>query len=187
MATAAERSTLRGITGRSDDPEYAGGERGGSVWAARVRALLEEVPYDELTGAQRDYMGRVLSGGLACLREAARGRHATRRAWRPGPGTPAAVPRTDYLLGRYWEADAGLVTGWLDHPYRLAFRDGSPPWFVSEPYEIGNEGIRHLAAVIDAGWDVQIGAARATHFPAHTVAVVLEKRPREGRPEGRST
>lgn len=67
---------------------------------------------------------------------------------------------------------------WIDHPYKMCY----PLWdgtgrtlYVSEPYTLAGEGIKHLARLVDKGWDVTITAWRATHFPGHTLHVALHR------------
>jgi hypothetical protein len=75
---------------------------------------------------------------------------------------------------RYW--GMRVPAHWIDHPYKehQVWQDGSPPTtYVSEPYRIDGEGIKHLARLVDKGWDVRITAWRATWYPGHTLHVAV--------------
>jgi hypothetical protein len=63
--------------------------------------------------------------------------------------------------------------GWMDHSYRLTRRAPDGVVYVSEPYEIGSEGIRNLAWLIEQGWSVSITAGSALHFPSWTIAILV--------------
>jgi hypothetical protein len=169
--TAMVRRHMEGIAGISRRAEnYAGGESGYSEQADRIRDILEAMPIGALSWAQRDHLERVLSGGLAALKDADLAGSFRRREWRPGPGRPACEKRHygwDWVMRR---------PSWIDHPYALARRDGGGVLYVAEPYRVGSEDIASLASLEAEGWDVSIQARFATHFPGETTAVILRKR-----------
>jgi hypothetical protein len=77
-----------------------------------------------------------------------------------------------------WRAELPRYRGrapgeWIDHTYSL--RNGSgPTLFVSEPYNLSHEGIKHLARLADKGWEIDINAWRAAWVPGHTLYIALK-------------
>lgn len=65
--------------------------------------------------------------------------------------------------------------GFVDHPYRIRDKESGRATYVSEPYEISEEGLRELVNLIDDGWSAYI-RADGLHFPGLTVKVVLERK-----------
>lgn len=58
---------------------------------------------------------------------------------------------------------------WIDHPYRL-YKEGKK-WYVSEPYNLDDEGFEALGELVRRGWNVHVTSWQATHFPGHTLAI----------------
>ena len=152
------------IAGTGRDPAYAGNERGGSPAAGAVRdALLGAEPLSGLSGAQLDHLERVLSAGLAAVREQQflkcrllRTEHWDRR----GPGLDELGFRT---------------ASWLDHLSRLVLPCGRV-YYRSEPYRLGAAALRELVALEDEGWDVSVRPELSTHFPGRTAAVIVTEK-----------
>jgi hypothetical protein len=46
--------------------------------------------------------------------------------------------------------------------------------YLSEPYQLEEEGLRALVALLDDGWHVRVDG-RSPHFPARTVAVQVRR------------
>ncbi len=64
------------------------------------------------------------------------------------------------------------VPRWVDHWWRERLDDGR--WrYVAEPYELNDDAFADLAHLVDNGFDVQVAAWRARHYPGHTVAVFI--------------
>ena len=68
--------------------------------------------------------------------------------------------------------------GWADHVYALQHPGTKGKTYVSEPYEVDNDGIRTLARLIDEGWDVHLTGRDGMHFPGWTFCIFLERRDR---------
>lgn len=66
----------------------------------------------------------------------------------------------------------------VDHPSRWTHRGTGRVTFVSEPYELNDEGIKKLAKLIDEGWSVRINPGISQHFPGRTMAVLIQRRNR---------
>jgi len=62
----------------------------------------------------------------------------------------------------------------FDHRYTLCDGEGRKK-YVSEPYQIAEDGIRELLEIQQRGWTIEIKAGNALHFPGHTVAITFER------------
>ena len=133
-------------------------------WPALVEALqslrLEEVE------DQEDDLCRMLESVLWLIRrqDLKRAGWMQRRWDRHGPGVKGGA--------HDWYTDAR----WIDHPMRLT-KTGAPTIYVSEPYNLSDEGILELAELVKKGWDIHISAWRAVHFPGHTLAIWMVRHP----------
>lgn len=158
------------IAGRPTRPRmYADGECGDSEAATLIERTLRALDLNSLDGAQLDHLGRVLAGGMAGVRTEGMGRAGVRvREWRPGRKQPG-VERHSY--GHDWKAGVE----WWDHP-SVRVLDNGDKVYVSEPYNLGGDAIRQLAALADEGWVVQIHGNFSTHFPGSTVCVLIESK-----------
>jgi hypothetical protein len=172
MTTPSIHRCLEGIAGLERDPQYAGGERGGSPLADELRRLLEGANWDALNAAQRDHLGRILAAAQEHVKRLWMDRRFTRREWKPGPKSPACA-KTPW---RFWEFNQD-DRPWLDHLIRLIDKDTGTVYYVSEPYQIHEEAILRLAQLAQDGWQVWIDASMSTHFPGQTVAVLVSRRP----------
>jgi hypothetical protein len=157
------RDCIEGIAGLEPNPTYAGGKKGGSELAYRLRDILENMNLEGLTGEQLDHLGRVLAGGLAAVKDERINRHYHVRDWgRRGPGMDR-----DHI---YHER-------WMDHLSRLVSKENGCVYYRSEPYELHVDELRELIALTEAGWKVKIDASLSTHFPGRTTAVLVYKDP----------
>lgn len=94
------------------------------------------------------------------------------RVWRPtSPGSPPVLLQRE----RKWSQWSKLITGWMDHPYRLVNKSGGRVIFVSEPYGLWGEALKNLSKIQESGYMVRIDAVYALHFPGETVAIHIEK------------
>jgi hypothetical protein len=66
---------------------------------------------------------------------------------------------------------------WLDHPYKMRGEAGEVT-YISEPYSLSDDGIRHLARLSDRGWQLSITAWQAIWYPGHTLYIAI--RPSDG-------
>ena len=77
---------------------------------------------------------------------------------------PLPLLRSRHNLGRWGKP------GWLDHWYRLRLPDGR--WcYVAEPYQLNEDALEDLAFLAAHGFEVEVTAWQARHYPGHTVAV----------------
>lgn len=84
------------------------------------------------------------------------------RGW-PHRKGPAPV-----LRGRFnWDLPA-----WIDHAYRLQLPNGRC-CYVAEPYGLPVDAFADLAYLVEQGFDIAISAARARHYPGHTIAIEI--------------
>lgn len=61
---------------------------------------------------------------------------------------------------------------WVDHWYRYRDEAGDMV-YVTEPYQLDEDGLEDIAWLRDHGFDVMITAWRARHCPGHIVAVEI--------------
>ena len=145
-----------------------------------VRKLIAEVDVKAMDWNQLDQLERCASALLGVIRTEEYRRAGIKvRAWRNVRGAPGAE-RVDYGTGyRCFEQRPEHRT-WMDHPYRLAIpaTEHHPAYekYVSEPYRLFDDGIKALAGLIDEGWEVDISAERALHYPGSTVQIQLTKK-----------
>jgi hypothetical protein len=157
---------LTAIAGLEDDPVYAGGGHGGSAEATSLWGMLEKLDLAGLTGEQLDHLERVLAGGMAAIQEEQLRRIYSVRDWnRNGPD-----------MGRY----GGYRMDWIDHPSKLVSKRTGRVYYRSEPYQLGEAGLRRLVTLLDEGWDVYLDAGKSDHFPGRTLAVLVSKREGNG-------
>jgi hypothetical protein len=148
---------VRRITGA--DPNQTSVGRPATVALARA---LADIDLSGLTSGQLCHLERVLSGGLAAVQ----GEHLRR-----------AYHVRDWLKnGPDMSRHGAYSHAWIDHPSKLVSKETGTTYFRSEPYEIGEDGLRRLVALIDAGWDVIIRADESDHFPGRTLAVLVSKK-----------
>ena len=84
---------------------------------------------------------------------------------RIGPG-----PLLDRLRNRKVIRGAPQYPGWVDHRYRIKLSTGGWCW-VAEPYGLNEEDMGDLAYLQENGFDINVSATQALHFPGRTVAV----------------
>lgn len=148
-------------------------------WAISLINALSDRCIEDLSVRQWDTAERLLCAVLGAMRASVMLKQgASVRAWRPRSGQPS-VRRTVY---GDWEFAKGASASWIDHPYRLVFKqeDGSQhEYFCSEPYSLSAEALRDLVALADQGWSVSVGTDWALHYPGSTLHVRVSK-PRTG-------
>lgn len=147
--------------------------------ARAIRDAVSDDILDALTPQQRDRLERTLSAALGALRAGIMFRQGmTLRAWRPTNARQPGVRRVEGYGSRFFEWDRNR-RGWIDHPYRLTYKreDGTTvERFISEPYQISEEGLRSLVALADEGWSVHLDADWSLHYPGSTLRVVISRK-----------
>ena len=148
--------------------------RRGELHSAAVELLrvVGDVEWDKLDAQALDDVER------ACQQIATRVRVAQSTAvgWRYYHGWDRNAPWVEREEYGTWSiiSDGRPV----DHIYRLRRNADDVdkierPIYVSEPYELGLEGMHHLLDLDNAGWSVTVRASGARHFPGHTLAISL--------------
>jgi len=67
----------------------------------------------------------------------------------------------------------------FDHKYTLCSGEGRRK-YVSEPYQFTAAGIHELLEIQQQGWEIEIKAGDAMHFPGDTVAISFERQSHDG-------
>lgn len=139
-----------------------------------VRNALWDTKLDSITEYSLDRLSRTVLSMVVAIRCERMKRWGFKvRRWdvgKPGPGRTLDRDARRYYGFSDYRAES---EGWVDHGYKL-LRDGKTI-YVSEPYQLGNDEIRELAALADQGWQVTIWPGRAIHFPGETMAVWVRK------------
>ena len=65
---------------------------------------------------------------------------------------------------------------WVDHRYALEHSNGRFV-YVSEHYGLTPGVLAELSSLVEAGWDVSLGADRSLYIPGLTVAIWVERAP----------
>ena len=109
------------------------------------------------------------------------------QGWKEYPwtsGKPSPMPRKKCYGVWDWDWEVlpsrHLMSHWFDHPYRLVNKARGREIFRVEPYGISKEALADLAWISERGWDVDIDANKALHFPGETIAISFEKEHHDG-------
>jgi hypothetical protein len=143
---------------------FEGWERVRERYPALVKAL-RELDIADVDIDSEGYLTRALETVVQQIREYQDKRWGVRcQRWR------AYGPKRSNRWGERVPAD------WLDHSYKARYpmRNGSGKTvYVSEPYRLSGESIKHLARLVDKGCEVTVTAWEATYYPGHTLHVGL--------------
>lgn len=155
---------LQAIASLVDPQRWASSRLQPCIDLARTFTLTE-IPDDDLN----DLEG-FCQGFAAAIRQETRRRGGWRqRGWdAKGPGTRRSECGS-------WELPGNMI---FDHVYRLVQKERQETVYVSEPYDLTEEGCRALTALAEQGWSITVSAGEATHFPGHTVALVFQRKER---------
>lgn len=63
----------------------------------------------------------------------------------------------------------------VDHAYTLVNEEEERWLYVSEPYAQEGERLRDLEELVNQGWDVDVRAGLALHYPGHTLRIQIER------------
>jgi hypothetical protein len=63
----------------------------------------------------------------------------------------------------------------MDHTYTLETPEGTV--YAAEPYELDEDAFADFVVLGKAGWDVYVTATEAQHYPGHSIAVHIRRRP----------
>jgi hypothetical protein len=158
---------LKAIAGIGPAHDYAEGS-GDSPEADQIRAILSQIDPKKLTGDQVDHLKRVLAAGIAGLNARDKAFDGRERDW----DRHSLAEKKDRRYGSLAHEE-----GWVDHTFRILGPEEKRVRYVSEPYDLNEEAIRRLAALLDAGYTVRI-MGWSTHFPGRTFRIVVEDRER---------
>lgn len=145
-----------------------------------LRTNVTDALIAALTPAQHDRLERTVCALLGALRVRVLTQQGyTLREWRPTSAKQPGVRKLEGYGSRYyeWRRD---TPGWVDHPYRLTHKhrteDRTVTTYISEPYSLGEEGLRSLLKLADEGWVVNVTAEWALHYPGSTLRVCLKRK-----------
>lgn len=158
--------------------DYRANVEHASAPATWLRANVTDAMISALTRGQWDRLERTVAALMGALASDALVKQGyTKRTWRPTSARQPGVRKLDGYGSRYCDWDRGSP-GWRDHVYRLTRKgeDGAThEYFVSEPYDLNEDGLRSLVRLMDEGWSVSVGANWALHYPGSTMRVMVWK------------
>ena len=134
------------------------GER--SSVADAIRDLLQKADWKNMRSEQLTYLENVLAGGLSYVKHLELSQFFQIGQWSSHRSSPVRDLQSAY---------------WVDHATKLVSKGSKKTTWMSEPYRLDSEDIKHLAKLISRGWDIAITANMSSYCPGKTVAVLIRQ------------